>query len=67
MGQKQVLPLTIISCFDVPLPTSPLSSANFLSMSDMKPSSCDLEVTKRLTPHYRTKKCIYKIPFIRLT
>jgi hypothetical protein len=69
MGQKQVLPLIIIiiSCFGVPLPTSFLSSANFLSMSGMKPSSCDLEVTKRLMPHYRTKKCIYKIPFIRLT
>ena len=59
MEQKQVLPLIIISCFDVPLPTSFLSSANFLSMSGMKPSSCDLEVTKRLMPHYRTKKCIY--------
>jgi len=62
MGQKQVLPLIIIiSCFGIPLPTSFLSSANFLSMSGMKPSSCDLEVTKRLMPHYRTKKCIYKI------
>jgi hypothetical protein len=42
MEQKQVLPLIIISCFDVPLPTSFLSSAGFLSMSGMKPSSCAL-------------------------
>jgi hypothetical protein len=63
MGQKQVLPLIIISCFDVSLPTSFLSSANFLSMSGMKPSSCDLEVMKRLMPHYRIKKCNIQNPF----